>query len=270
MSNWLDDLDDRQLVTLLRHLEKANPPPVLYRYRAATEWAIKEIANHEVHVTAPDSMNDPFEYSAPLRIDRDRLKEAFEEFCRDEREMDDDAIAREWATVGDAHVEGIIKGIGDARQNSGVVCCTTNPTSNRMWGYYASSHRGICIGYDTRFHPFMLAFQVIYDDPSEPMEVIDAWKTDCTKFCDHIARRKGKEWEFEQEYRIPVGPIPDDHTRLLPVDPHGIAEIRLGVKIDSDFKTQVLEAVRKLPVCPRVIQMECDFKGFQLVERIIA
>jgi hypothetical protein len=269
MSDWLDELDDRQLATLLRHFEKVNPPPVLHRYRAATEWAIREISNHEVHVTAPDSMNDPFEYSAPLRIDLDRLKEAFEEFCRDERRMDQDSIAREWERVGDCDVEGLIEGIGASRQNSGVVCCSANPSSNRMWGYYASSHRGVCIGYDTRFHPFMLAFQVIYEDPIEPLELISALKGDSTKLCDHISRRKAKEWEFEQEYRIPIGPIPGDHTRLFPVDPYGIVEIRLGAKIEKDFKAEVLAAICKLPVPPRIIQMECDFERFQLAEKII-
>jgi hypothetical protein len=138
-----------------------------------------------------------------------------------------------------------------------------------MWGYYAASHRGVCIGYDTRLNPFSLSFEVLYEDPKEPLEVVETWLTDRTKFCDHISRRKGKEWEFEQEYRIPVGPIPDGHTRLLPVDPHAIAEIRLGVKIEKDFKAKVLEATHKLPVRPRVIQMVCDFESFQLVERII-
>jgi hypothetical protein len=270
MNDWLEQLDEGQLETLLRLLKKANPPPILHRYRGDTDWAVKEISNHEIHVPRPDDMNDPFEHRAPLRIDRERLKCAFEAFCRTEHQMDEEAIAREWAVVDDAKIQRISDAIiGGFHHSSGVVSFSSNPSSNRMWGYYAASHRGICISYDTSYHPFNLTFKVIYEDPDEPLEIVDAWETDCTKFCDHLARRKGKEWEFEQEYRLPVGPIPEDHTRLLPVDPASIVEVRLGVNIKDDFKTRVLEAISRLPIRPKAIQMSCDFDRFQLVESIV-
>lgn len=138
-----------------------------------------------------------------------------------------------------------------------------------MWGYYAASHRGICIGYDTSSHPFNLTFEVLYEDPGEPLEVVEAWETDCTKFCDHISRRKGKEWEFEQEYRLPVGQIPEGQSRLLPIDPGCIVEIRLGVNIKDDFRSRVIEAIRGLPCRPQVFQMTCDFEKFRLEESIV-
>jgi len=269
MNDWLGSLDEGQLETLLRLLEKTSQPSVLHRYRSDSEWTIKEIANHEFHVARPEDMNDPFEHKTPLSIARGHLKVAFEAFCREEQGMDDGSIAGESSLVDDTKIQAIVGAIRNHLENSGLVCFSATPVSNRMWGYYASSHRGICIGYDTRYHPLQLTFPVIYEDPTEPLEIVDACQTDCTKFCDHLARRKGKEWEFEQEYRLPVGPIPDGHTRLLPVDPHGIAEIRLGVKIERKFKAKVLEAVSRLPMRPRIIQMVCDFERFQLVEKII-
>lgn len=269
MNDWLEQLNESQLETLLRHFEKANPPPNLHRYRGDSDWAVKEISNHEIHVARPDDMNDPFEHRAPLRIDHERLKSTFEAFCRRGRQMDDEAIAKAWAEVDDTEIQQISNAIGGFRQSSGIVSFSSNPSSNRMWGYYAASHRGICISYDTNFHPFNLTFKVIYEDPDEPLEVVDAWRTDCTKFSDHLVRRKGKEWEFEQEYRLPVGPIPEDHTRLLPVDPASIVEVRLGVNIKDDFRVRVLEAISSLPVRPKVIQMSCDFDRFQLVEIVV-
>ena len=269
MNDWLNDLDGGDLEMFLRLLEKANPPPILHRYRGAADWTIKEIAAAEVHVTSVEAMNDPFEYAAPMTINSELLRRVFEIHCRVERQMDNDAVAREMEFATDASIRLILERIIAEARKSGVVCFSANPRSNRMWGYYASSHRGVCIGYDTQFDPFCFSFQVLYEDPKEPLEVVDALLTDSTKFCDHLARRKGKEWEYEQEYRIPVGPIPDGHTRLLPFDPRAISEIRLGVKIESDFKVKVLEAARKLPVHPRIIQMECDYDRFELVENIV-
>jgi hypothetical protein len=269
MKDWLDSLDESQLESVIRLLGKTSQPPVLHRYRSVSDWTIKEIANHEVHVARLEDMNDPFEHRAPLSIDRERLEVSFETFCRKEYGMDEASIAREWSEVDDAKVGSIPDAFRSHLENSGLVCFSATPLSNRMWGYYASSHRGICIGYDTRYQPFQLTFPVIYEDPKEPLEIVDAWQTDCTKFCDHLARRKGEEWKFEQEYRLPIGPIPDDHTRLLPVDPHSIVEIRLGVKIERSFKSKVMKAISKLPVRPRIIQMECDYDRFQLTETMI-
>jgi hypothetical protein len=269
MNDWLDQLDDGQFETLLRLIGKASPPPILHRYRGDTAWVPKEISNHEIYVARPDDMNDPFEHRAPLRIDQGLLKSSFEAFCRSENQMDEEAIAEEWVVVDQAKIQQILETVSGLRDSSGLVSFSSDPYSNRMWGYYAASHREICIGYDTAFHPFSLTFKVIYEDPDEPLEIVDAWRTDCTKFCDHLVRRKGKEWAFEQEYRLPVGQIPDNHTRLLPVDPASIVEVRLGVNIRDDFKSDVLDAIRRLPRRPKVIQMSCDFDRFQLVESVV-
>ena len=83
---------------------------------------------------------------------------------------------------------------------------------------------------------------------------------------DHLSCRKGTEWDFEQEYRIPVGPFHSDHTRLLPILKNAIMEIRLGAKINSDFKASVLAAVKSYPTKPRIIQMGCDHQTFRLTE----
>jgi hypothetical protein len=269
MNDWLEGLDEAQVEIFLRLLTKANPPPVLHRYRSRSEWTINEIANQEIHVARPEDMNDPFEHRAPLRVDKERLKSVFVNSCRAEKKLDDEAIARECKFLDEDGGQRILDAIGGMRSSSGVVSFSSDPSSNQMWGYYASSHRGVCIGYDTRLHPFYLIFKVLYEDPAAPLEVVEAWESDCTKFCDHLSLRKGKEWEFEQEYRLPVGPIPDDHTRLLPVDPSSIVEVRLGVKIEAEFKKEVMAAIDRLPTRPKVIQMSCDFDRFQLVENPI-
>lgn len=77
----LENLSLRELQIVQRHLEKVNPPPILYRYRRANEWALKEISNSEVHVASPADMNDPFEYQATLSVKLEDLKEAMYGFC---------------------------------------------------------------------------------------------------------------------------------------------------------------------------------------------
>jgi hypothetical protein len=269
MNDWLDQLEDFEVETLRKLLAKANPPPVLHRYRGESEWAIAEIAQHHIHVAKPEDMNDPFEHRAPLRLDHEKVRIAFEAYCRYALGLSGDGLARALAHPNEAMMEQLYQSIDRLRENSGIVCFSANPRSNRMWGYYASSHRGICISYDTSYHPFSLTFDVIYEDPKQALEIVETWLTDASQFCDHLARRKGKEWEFEQEYRLPIGQIPPHASRLLPVDPRSIVEVRLGVKMKAEFKDKVLHAISTLPHKPTVIQMCCDYENFTLTETMI-
>ncbi len=261
----MDPEIERQHKIISRLLAKANPPKILHRYRRPNEWALREISNHEVHVTSPKDMNDPFEYNAPLFVDLQKLKsKAYQYFlnagmksCEAQQEVD---------ALDARTTEILLKEIESLKSNSGIICCTSNPRSNRMWAYYADSHRGICIGYLTDFSPFNNAMSVIYEDPSQPLDVLDAVNEDVTQFCDHLARRKVKEWEFEEEYRIPVREIPKNKNRILPVSKNCIKEIRLGVKIDHAFKSKVIKAVKKFNAAPKIIQMGCDYERFIMTE----
>jgi hypothetical protein len=267
MNDWLDQLEDFEVQTLRKLLAKANPPPVLHRYRGESQWALAEIAQHHIHVAKTEDMNDPFEHRAPLTLDKAKLKVVFEAYCRNQTLIGED-LMRALAHPDEAMIEQLYQSIDRLRENSGIVCFSTNPLSHRMWGYYASSHRGICISYDTSYHPLPYTFKVIYEEPKQALEIVETCLIDATQFCDHLARRKGKEWEFEQEYRLPVGQIPPDADRLLPVDPRSIVEVRLGVKIKDDFKDKVLQAISTLPLRPKVIQMSCDYENFLLLENI--
>jgi hypothetical protein len=260
--------DPRQIEVLAKMFGKANPPPIIFRYRRPNEWTINEIAKHQVHLPRPQDMNDPFEYQAPIEIDLQMLKAKAVSFYQMQG-MPHDTAREESEKIDASTARLLMKGISDITKNSGVICCSATPLSNRMWAYYADAHRGICIGYRTDRSPFCMAMPVIYENPDEPMEVMKAMKCDVTLFCDHLARRKGKEWEFEQEYRIPVGEIPTEMGRILPVPPDSIKELRFGVNIDPKFRDEVYHAIQKLPNRPKLIQIGCDYKRFSLTETIL-
>lgn len=250
----------------MRNLAKVNPPPILYRYRRQNDWAIKELTAPEVHVAGVLDMNDPFEYRAPISIDVAKLKAAFFKYAQEELGLDQDAANKEVAAVNQQSVESLREHYEEMRKSSGLICCSSNPRSNRMWAYYADSHKGICVGYNTDFSQFGLAREVTYQDPNGAIDLIGILNSDPTLLSDQVSCRKGSEWAFEQEYRVPIGPIPNDHTRLLPIPKEAIVEIRLGINISTDFRTKVLNALKSLSHKPRIIQMGCDPSSFKLTE----
>jgi hypothetical protein len=62
---------------VLRFLARANPPPILFRYRAPSKWALAEIVKQEIYAATPDELNDPFECSAPIFWNSDLTKQLF-------------------------------------------------------------------------------------------------------------------------------------------------------------------------------------------------
>ena len=83
-------MDRRELEITLKLLARANPPPVLHRYRKPTERMLEEIVKQQIFASSPDGLNDPFEYFAPVFWNRDsalgqkceRLERWPEECCR--------------------------------------------------------------------------------------------------------------------------------------------------------------------------------------------
>jgi hypothetical protein len=261
--------DFSQQEAILSHLAKANPPAKLYRYRGESDYALNEIREPHLHIASPADMNDPFEYRAPLNYDLSKLRQLAVPFFTNKQGMDK-AVALTQANAIDSNlIDYLSRGIDALRDTSGLICLCSTPRSNRMWAYYGVNHRGICITYDTCISPFAFARSVTYEDPETPLDAVDAHLADPMRFGDHVSFRKGEEWRFEQEFRISVGPFKEGQTRILPIQPEAILEIRLGVKIRDPFKANVLAAAETLRHRPKIIQMECDFQSFEFVEQVI-
>ena len=260
------DMSPREEETLRRLVARANPPPILYRYRRPNESTIREIAMRTVYAATPDDLNDPFECSAPLLCDKDSMKRYFLEVFAPTRGLSAEEAEAEFDSYEFEEIKHfLVSGLDSVRKQSGIICFSAVPDSIRMWSYYADSHKGICIGYDTSFGPFSAAIEVSYQNPDKSLDLAAALREDPSQLAAHITLRKAAEWEFEKEYRIPVGPI-GDRPRAFPYPAQAIAEIRLGARIDPDFKAKLLDDVSRLEQRPRLIQVGCDFERFVLTK----
>jgi hypothetical protein len=252
-----------------RFLARANPPPLLFRYRPPTKWVLEEICNQEIYAPKPNQLNDPFECSAPVWLNIDLMKQHWVDgyatkhgISRAEAEKNFEA-SLEWGKVR------ILDGLKSKIAQLGILCFSSNPKVIRMWSYYAKSHEGVCIGFDTKFRPFNLAMNVNYQNPDKPFDLFACLDTDPTESCNHIALRKAAEWKFEDEYRIPIKI--EDNVHSIPYQVEAIREIRFGARLDAnpEFKEELIKAISKLPHRPKLIQMGCDFDRFVLTETVI-
>jgi hypothetical protein len=251
----------------LRFLSRANPPPILFRYRGTSQYVIEEISKQQLYAATSEELNDPFECRAPVVWNIELLKEQFIQHApvfgiSPEKAAEDFDSSREWA------MKRLLERWEATSKQTRIVCFSAKPDSIRMWSYYAKAHEGICVGYDTAKRPFWVAQKVKYQNPEIPFDVIAAYKSDPTEIAANITNRKSSEWEFEEEYRVAsdLGDI-----RYIPFDASAIKEIRFGARINAnpEFKEKLLETISQLPHHPKLIQMGCDFDRFVLTETVI-
>jgi hypothetical protein len=250
-----------------RFRARANPPSILFRYRPCSQWTLAEIFNHEIYLAKPEELNDPFECSAPVWWNADLIRKHWLEVCAPARGLSPDEALAEYEKSSELGIQRLAEGLRYKSSQTGIACFSAKPDSIRMWANYAKSHKGICVGYDTKIQPFNVAISVNYQNPNKPFDIFACLQDDPTEIANHIALRKAEEWKFEDEYRIPVNI--EGNPRLISFQPSAIKEIRLGARIEPEFREKVLRAISVLPVRPKLIQMGCDFDRFVLTEMVI-
>jgi hypothetical protein len=254
---------------VLKFLARANPPPILFRYRPVSRWALSEIAEQKIYAARPNELNDPFECSAPIVWDLGLLRQQFIEEYAPENGISPDEAVRQFDSHSHLLTDELPQSTTELiRNNSGIICLSAVSNSIRMWSYYAQAHEGICVGYDTKIRPFKFAIEVRYQNPETPLEAVAALKQEATEIADHITLRKAKEWEFEREFRIPIASM-GNSPRLIQFQATAITEIRFGARIKDEFRKKVMDAISHLPHRPKLIQMDCDFDRFILTETIV-
>lgn len=157
----------------------------------------KILSSGLIRLTATTNTNDPFEASIRHPYPEDEISDYLRRNCSPEV----------WNS--------------DMQQSpSLVVCLSAKMSSPSMWGHYADSHKGVCLVFDVP--AFFIehqaerdVFNPALDRPIFPMEYCDDKpipenhkdgddEYNYKRIIRDSISRKGKEWEFEDEVRIPV------------------------------------------------------------------
>ena len=84
------------------------------------------------------------------------------------------------------------------------VCCFSKSNDNLlMWSYYADSHHGICLEFDSRYEPFSKAFNVEYKSeiPDVNSDLLFE-EEDNAESIKKLLSFKSIDWKHEEEMRI--------------------------------------------------------------------
>lgn len=152
--------------------------------------------NNTLRFSTPLSFNDPFE-----------LRPHIKNMVNEEKHILQNVFFNHLNTTGQAHKFHDIS-VTTLSYDIGILCLSGICDNLVMWGNYADNHKGIVIEFDDVhpfFHPdceitgFMHKLKkVVYVDERITMNS-DEWGANEKTFL-----AKGKDWEYENEYRMTI------------------------------------------------------------------
>lgn len=246
-------------------------PTKLYKYLDA-EGGLRMLQNSNIQFTNAKKLNDPFDCH-PSLIDFSQVPA--------ER-------TKVWSKEDIIGLEA--NRFERNRDNTWLCSLSKNYDSLLMWSYY-NSHKGLCIGIDIEKAdkylsrilgcPMLgcLKFEVHYKDIIEKPDFFkrkeDLWT--------YQLSTKGKVWKHEEEVRLVItNPsiitpyyLPKEFENKEIVDYKEIRfvpqiggecfdSVYLGVNIDDDVRTQIINTAKTLNQEIKIYQMKADANAFKL------
>ncbi|MBL0657493.1 DUF2971 domain-containing protein [Aeromonas dhakensis] len=172
---------------------------VLYKYYSSNFDLKKHLESPSMKLSTTKSFNDPFEKNIPHDLATMLTEKLKSELPPDLKRYQDEEYISTYTEVS---------------KSFGVTALTETHRNILMWAHYASSHRGLCIGYKSDFFdrlnklpkeyssntPIYMPKRVIYDYKRFDSEQHDSSHTTY----DLIMRAmmtKSDEWIYEKEHR---------------------------------------------------------------------
>lgn len=248
------------------------PPAILFKYQSFDRQRLASIlTDSRIWFGSPLAFNDPFD-CFPI-IDLTGTEEEFRKLAQSvlERERSDLPLADRRRMVDEIVERGGHRVAPEAGNHAwrrsaerlGMLCLTERADNQLMWGHYASSHSGICLGFDTTTHPFNLALKVGYSDERPTFRVMERGEEKKVGMIFSALRAKASHWDYEREWRV----FMPDHIGLTQFDPKALKVVISGAltkREDEDWLLKVLRQ-RKEPVTllkcrlnPTMYQLEAD------------
>jgi hypothetical protein len=269
-------------------------PQILYKYRSWQEnelhltddkkYQKRILTNSEIYFTNPEDFNDPFDSTIPKRYDKLTIEEKFKLLLfhvKDRYPKYSDAeiynnavrIFEEGHLLNNDYLKtSIEKEVEYFCSTHGVFSVAEKPDNILMWSHYAISHRGFCIGFDSKklwelleankpnpdYYYSLFPVDYSFDYPL----VIPT--NDFKKTFKIVLKRiltKYKSWEYENEYRYTLTGSTSQSYRI---DPIIYKEIIFGCKITKRVKEDISSILYQHYPHIKRFQAKQDNESFKL------
>ncbi len=254
-------------------------PELLYTYRPVRKNLDREsqiLLEDRYWFSTPDYFNDPFELRPHFRFPENYQPpiHVFEAFVRDLPELlRKMALEQFRAKFSDQALrlrmeETLRSDLFREMHKTSIGCFAESDSQILMWSYYASSHKGICFGFDFRepwphcgavLKPEKVIYQSEY--PSIDLLVLDGASHPDSDMRKKGLLTKGREWAAEREWRCLRYNTPSGAQQF---SSRSLKSIVLGARIDPSRRDQLLALVKKRHTPIQVLQAQTAHDRFEL------
>jgi hypothetical protein len=255
-----------------KRIESMEPPPeILYKYRSLSGDAFKFthdiFIKNELYFPHPDQINDPFDCKLhPYLKDltKEQIIKYFNALDPKPKGLDLNKLKEHPSSYIEEHFKA---NPPKAQQNVGVLSFSEKYSDILMWGHYADSHKGICIGFD--YHGLFFTFkgpvppeQVKYPNDNEYPKW-NPFVDDVISQIDKMYFTKARPWHYEKEWRVI---LPEHGKSLQKIDPNAIVSVYLGCQIEPGDRETVINWCLQREQKPKMYEMIKDDTSYTLKE----
>jgi len=260
-------------------------PQLLYSYRPQRTDVKREaeiILENKMWFSTPEYFNDPFELRPHLHLPQGyqpdelvlkalarRLPWGLRGYItRKIKHQFQDPSARE-ALQTRLRME-VLQNISQ----TSIACFAESDLQIRMWSYYASSHKGVCFGFNfdkpwtcgkIQIQPEKVVYQRDYP-AIEMLAVLDKHPDSNVRAKALLA--KAEEWSGEREWRCLRPYAPSGH-QTFPIE--SLRKLVFGARIERDHREALLNLVKRRSIPLEVFQAIVAPDRFELtLERVDA
>lgn len=242
----------------------------IYRYRNF-EKGLEMIDSQELFLSKPENFNDPFDCYEGLvnfKMTKGFMREYITKYVakmgittREQRRRIESQLLKNPSSL---KLEDFFK---SQKQQFGVCCFSWSYKNIVLWGNYADSHKGICLGF-RNLKPVETGLYGIY--PVNYVSEINQYEFSSfedDKYWEHWLCTKSEDWKYEDEVRL----ISKTYNGKLKFPKEALAEIFLGLSTSEEQEKKTISSLIKNGYASntKLFKMTIDKKTFSLQPREI-
>ena len=256
-------------------------PKTVYKYR---DWSNKNhkkvLLDNEIFMASPKDFNDPFDCRIIVNYHLLNTPEKLEEYIDKLFVKLNDVLLKEKINFK-LQKQNLLKRLQNINQyqkereeiefqemnkHFGIFSLSARWNSILMWSHYGNFHKGICIGFNEKkmrnsglFGKGSPVHYTNYFPEINPLIDEDIMIKSFKQ-----THSKGKEWEYEKEYRLMnlYKIAPSNNQRKIIIPENCVEEINLGTNISKSDKQEIIEVAKNRNI--RIYQLERVSFKFEL------
>lgn len=235
-------------------------PSIVYKYRNWIDNNHKDVLlKNQLYFSSPKDFNDPFDCTITPNLSLLDSEEKVRQYAHQLRDDNEKTFPK-------SQVEDLVQRLLINRKKEqeflnqlyfegradyyGVLSLTEKWNNILMWSHYADCHRGFCVGYWLqKFKNQNIFSGGLVDYPkNDDFPVFDPLHEDITTDFFTQSHSKGKDWCYEDEYRLlnvfyPSKATKEDRTVVIP--DNFFAEIVIGINASEETTNEILNLAKR-------------------------